>query len=48
MLEMTVANTGFKRLARTFDITLYTTLHKLMSLKSDILSGLLIFGIRAI
>ena len=36
----------FIRLASILDTSLYTTLHKLIGLKSDNLEGLLIFGIK--
>ena len=36
----------FRRFAITLDTSLHTTLLKLIGLKSDILDGLLIFGIK--
>ena len=38
----------FRRFAITLETNLYTTLHKLVGLKLDILDGLLIFGIKVI
>lgn len=48
VLETIVGRINFKKLAKTFDTNLYMTLHKLMGLKSQVLTRFLIVGMSTI